>query len=137
MNPLNLMKTVHLTRPRIIMAAAILALAGILIPASQAALARSAPARAAPSSAAKPAIVLEHGAWADASSWDAVIARLQSDGYTVYAPPDPLQSLPYDSATLSDFLSTINGPIVLVGHSYGGMVITNAARGHPTSGPWS
>jgi pimeloyl-ACP methyl ester carboxylesterase len=75
--------------------------------------------------------VLEHGAWADASSWDAVITILQRDSYTVYAPPNPLQSLPYDSVTLSDFLSAITGPVVLVGHSYGGMVITNAARGHP------
>jgi pimeloyl-ACP methyl ester carboxylesterase len=75
--------------------------------------------------------VLEHGAWADASSWYAVIKRLQRDGYTVYAPPNPLQGLPYDSATLADFLKTISGPIVLVAHSYGGMVITNAATGNP------
>ena len=54
---------------------------------------------------------------------------LQSAGYTVYAPPNPLQGLTYDTATIADFLHTITGPIVLVGHSYGGEVITNAATG--------
>jgi pimeloyl-ACP methyl ester carboxylesterase len=73
--------------------------------------------------------VLEHGAFADASSWSGVIQRLQDDGYTVYAPPDPLQGVAYDSQTLTDFLATIHGPVVLVGHSYGGVVITNAATG--------
>jgi pimeloyl-ACP methyl ester carboxylesterase len=72
-----------------------------------------------------------HGAWADTSSWDGVIQRLQADGYTVYAPPNPLQGLAYDPAYLADFLHTISGPIVLVGHSYGGAVITNAATGDP------
>jgi pimeloyl-ACP methyl ester carboxylesterase len=79
----------------------------------------------------KPTIVLEHGAWADASSWDGVIQRLQRAGYTVDAPPDPLQGLAYDSATLADYLRAISGPIILVGHSYGGAVITNAATGDP------
>src|SRR5246127_2112881 len=77
----------------------------------------------------KPTIVLEHGAWANTASWDAVIQRLQADGYTVDAPPNPLQGLPYDSAYLADFLHSISGPIILVGHSYGGAVITNAATG--------
>jgi pimeloyl-ACP methyl ester carboxylesterase len=72
-----------------------------------------------------------HGAWADTSSWDGVIQRLQADGYTVYAPPNPLQGLAYDPAYLADFLHSISGPIVLVGHSYGGAVITNAATGDP------
>ena len=79
----------------------------------------------------RPTIVLEHGAWADASSWNGVIPILQREGYTVYAPPDPLRSLPGDAAYLADFLSTVPGPIVLVGHSYGGAVITNAATGNP------
>lgn len=78
---------------------------------------------------AKPTIVLVHGAWADASSWNKVIDRLQDRGYTVYAPPNPLQGLSSDTATISNFLHSITGPIVLVGHSYGGSVITNAARG--------
>ncbi len=79
----------------------------------------------------KPTIVLEHGAWADASSWNGVISILQHENYTVYAPPDPLRSLTGDATYLADFLSTIPGPIVLVGHSYGGAVITNAATGNP------
>jgi pimeloyl-ACP methyl ester carboxylesterase len=79
----------------------------------------------------KPTIVLVHGAWADGSSWNGVTARLVHDGYTVRVPPNPLRSLPDDSATIADFLSTLSGPIVLVGHSYGGAVITNAATGNP------
>jgi pimeloyl-ACP methyl ester carboxylesterase len=79
--------------------------------------------------AAKPTIVLVHGAWADSGSWDRVIRRLQRDGYTVWAPPNPLTGLATDSATIADFLQKITGPVVLVGHSYGGAVITNAAYG--------
>ena len=78
----------------------------------------------------KPTIVLVHGAFADASSWDNVIAILQHEGYAVDAPPDPLRGLNTDSAYLTSYLSTISGPIVLVGHSYGGAVITNAAYGN-------
>jgi len=77
----------------------------------------------------KPSVVLVHGAWGDSANWNEVILRLQADGYTVYAPPDPLQGLDYDPAYLRDFLDTISGPVVLVGHSYGGAVITNAATG--------
>jgi pimeloyl-ACP methyl ester carboxylesterase len=79
----------------------------------------------------RPTIVLVHGAFADGSSWDAVASRLQRDGYTVDVPPNPLEGLSYDSATLRDFLDTISGPAILVGHSYGGSVITNAATGDP------
>jgi len=82
-----------------------------------------------------PTIVLVHGAWADAASWDKVILLLQEDGFTVYAPPNPLRGLPQDSAYLHDFLSQnpalAGQPVVLVGHSYGGAVITNAAVGDP------
>jgi pimeloyl-ACP methyl ester carboxylesterase len=109
-------------------AATAVAIAGLLIPASQLASARTTRS-AVPAGGPKPTIVLEHGAWADSGSWDAVIQRLQADGYTVYAPPNPLNGLSYDSAFLADFLHTISGPIVLVGHSYGGEVITNAATG--------
>jgi pimeloyl-ACP methyl ester carboxylesterase len=84
----------------------------------------------AKNSFAKPTIVLVHGAWADGSSWDGVTSRLQKDGYTVYVPPNPLRSLSGDSADIASFLSTISGPVVLVGHSYGGAVITNAATGN-------
>jgi pimeloyl-ACP methyl ester carboxylesterase len=78
----------------------------------------------------KPTIVLVHGAWGDSSSWDGVVSRLQRDGYTVDVPPNPLLGLTYDSAYIRDFLHTITGPIILVGHSYGGAVITNAATGY-------
>ena len=127
------MNITRITRPsalRLVIAAVIMAIVGLLIPLSQVASARTARAAAANDSP-KPRIVLLHGAWADTSSWDGVIRRLQADGYTVYAPPDPLQGLPYDTAYLADFLHTIPGPIVLVGHSYGGAVITNAATGNP------
>jgi pimeloyl-ACP methyl ester carboxylesterase len=79
----------------------------------------------------KPTIVLVHGAWADASSWARVIERLHDDGYTVRAIPNPLRSLPGDAASVRTFLQSVSGPIVLVGHSYGGAVITNAATGVP------
>ena len=111
--------------------AVVLAVAGLLVSVSQIAPARAAAAHAASSGRPKPTIVLEHGAWADGSSWDGVIGLLHAEGYTVYAPPDPLRGLANDSATLADFLKTIAGPVILVGHSYGGMVITNAATGNP------
>src|SRR5271167_2580528 len=79
----------------------------------------------------KPTIVLVHGAWADSSSWDELIPILQHEGYTVDAPPNPLRGLTSDSAYLASYLKSISGPIVLVGHSYGGAVITNAATGNP------
>ncbi|MET0523860.1 MAG: alpha/beta hydrolase [Nocardioides sp.] len=79
----------------------------------------------------KPTIVLVHGAWADASGWNKIIARLQDDGYTVRAISNPLRSLATDAASVRAFLETLTGPIVLVGHSYGGAVITNAATGNP------
>jgi pimeloyl-ACP methyl ester carboxylesterase len=84
-----------------------------------------------PTSQSKPTIVLVHGAWASTASWDGEIARLESLGYTVDAPPNPLRSLMGDAQTIADYLKTITGPIVLVGHSYGGMVVTNAAYGNP------
>jgi pimeloyl-ACP methyl ester carboxylesterase len=85
----------------------------------------------AASCAGKPTIVLVHGAWADASSWRAEVDRLQQDGYVVRAIANPLRGLTSDAADVADFLKTISGPIVLVGHSYGGAVITNAAAGNP------
>jgi pimeloyl-ACP methyl ester carboxylesterase len=77
----------------------------------------------------KPTIVLVHGAWADSGSWNAVVARLQREGYRVRVPPNPLRGLASDSTYIGDFIRTTHGPIVLVGHSYGGSVITNAAFG--------
>jgi pimeloyl-ACP methyl ester carboxylesterase len=80
--------------------------------------------------AAKPTVVLVHGAWADGSSWSDVVGGLQRDGYTVDVPPNPLRGVANDSAYLASYLKTIPGPIVLVGHSYGGFVTTNAAVGN-------
>jgi pimeloyl-ACP methyl ester carboxylesterase len=107
-----------------------------LLTMTQGATARSDRPRVARSAGvSQPVIVLEHGAWADASSWGGVIARLQRDGYTVYAPPNPLRGLPFDSAYLHDFLTedaALQGhTVVFVGHSYGGAVITNAAVDAP------
>jgi len=83
------------------------------------------------SGAAKPTVVLVHGAWADASGWSEVIKRLQKDGYRVLAPAIPLRSLEGDVGYLRSILAQEEGPFVLVGHSYGGAVITNAAAGNP------
>jgi pimeloyl-ACP methyl ester carboxylesterase len=81
------------------------------------------------SAALKPTIVIEHGAWADGSSFNGVVAQLQKDGYTVDVPPNPLRGPASDSAYLASYLATISGPVVLVGHSYGGFVTTDAAVG--------
>jgi pimeloyl-ACP methyl ester carboxylesterase len=75
-------------------------------------------------------IVLVHGAWADAAGWNGVTSRLQSDGYKVWAVPNPLRGLSSDAAYVARILDTIPGPIILVAHSYGGAVITNAATGN-------
>ncbi|MEU9134032.1 alpha/beta hydrolase [Kitasatospora sp. NPDC048540] len=79
----------------------------------------------------KPTVVLVHGAFADSSGWDGVVKKLQKDGYPVVAPANPLRGLAGDSSYVSSVLSSIEGPVVLVGHSYGGEVITNAAVDHP------
>ena len=141
---MNLARAVRLTKLRLIIAVA-LAVAAVLAFSSQAAFARPGGSRvSAGNGGPKPVIVLVHGAWADASSWDGVIQRLQGDGFTVYAPPNPLRGLSgipaSDPAYLHDFLTQnaalAGKPIVLVGHSYGGAVITNAAVGG-VSGPVS
>ena len=94
----------------------------------------SLPADATPSSTsghhpsgAKPTIVLVHGAWSGTASWNGEVTALQHDGYTVRAITNPLRDLTTDSEFVADFIRTIKGPVVLVGHSYGGSVITNAA----------
>jgi pimeloyl-ACP methyl ester carboxylesterase len=76
-------------------------------------------------------VVLVHGAFADASGWNGVIAALQQRGHTVVAPPNPLRGLAADSAYIGGVLGQIDGPVLLVGHSYGGAVITNAAATAP------
>ena len=72
-------------------------------------------------------VVLVHGAFADASSWTGVIELLQQRGLSVLAPPNPLRGLTADSAYLTAVLAQIEGPVLLVGHSYAGAVISNAA----------
>jgi pimeloyl-ACP methyl ester carboxylesterase len=79
----------------------------------------------------KPTIVLVHGAFADGSSWNGVIERLQHHGYAVVAPANPLRGVAADSAYTASLLSQIDGPVLLAGHSYGGAVITNAATSAP------
>ncbi len=80
---------------------------------------------------AKPTIVIVHGAFADASSFNQVIDLLQQQGYNVIAPPNPLRGVRYDSAYIASFLNQIEGPVLLVGHSYAGVVISNAAAAAP------
>jgi pimeloyl-ACP methyl ester carboxylesterase len=108
--------------------AAVFAVVALVIPLS---ITGSAAAHGSNGSGPKPTIVLVHGDWADGSSWSAVISRLQRQGYRVVAPPNPLRGPTEDAPYLASYLQTIPGPIVLVGHSYGGFVITNAATGNP------
>src|ERR1700743_1220163 len=83
--------------------------------------------------ATKPTVVLVHGAFADASGWNAEITTLENAAYRVLAPPNPLRSVAGDGAYLDSILATIKGPVVLVGHSYGGSVITDAATSAPNA----
>lgn len=85
---------------------------------------------AAPAAAAvKPTVVLVHGAFADASSWDGVTARLLAHGYPVVGVANPLRGVASDAAVVAGIVKNISGPVVLVGHSYGGSVIAQAAIG--------
>src|SRR5437868_4953633 len=93
--------------------ATILALTGLLL------------AGVATAQPVKPTIVLVHGAFADSSSWYGVIAILEKDGYPVVAAANPLRSVKGDADTVRSLIATIKMPVVLVGHSYGGMVISN------------
>lgn len=93
------------------------------------ALAVSGEVSAAGASDLKPTIVLVHGAFAGSSSWNGVITNLVADGYNVVAAANPLRSVKSDAAYLSSLLASIDGPVVLVGHSYGGEVINTSALG--------
>jgi len=75
----------------------------------------------------EPTIVLVHGAFADGSSWNGVVERLLQGGHHVVAPANPLRGVAADSAYIASYISQIDGPTILVGHSYGGAVISNAA----------
>ena len=77
----------------------------------------------------KPTIVLVHGGYADSSCWNATIQELQSKGYTTVCGSNPLRGIPTDAPYIGSLLDSISGPIVLVAHSMGGTVITNAAAG--------
>lgn len=79
----------------------------------------------------RPTVVLVHGAFADSSSWNDVIAALRSDGYPVIAAANPLRSLHADAEYLRTVLDSVDGPIVVAGHSYGGSVMSEAADDHP------
>jgi pimeloyl-ACP methyl ester carboxylesterase len=76
-------------------------------------------------------VVLVHGAWADGSSWSAVIERLQADGYNVTAPQFPMTALAADVARLRQVLARQNGPTIVAGHSYGGQIITALGTNAP------
>ncbi|TDV36038.1 pimeloyl-ACP methyl ester carboxylesterase [Actinophytocola oryzae] len=80
---------------------------------------------------ALPTVVLVHGAFADASGWQAVADGLRARGHQVLAPANPLRGVAADADYIRDFVSTIEGDVVLVGHSYGGCVITNASTDAP------
>ena len=80
------------------------------------------------SDASSVTVVLVHGAFADSSSWNGVIERLQTTGIRVIAPANPLRGIAHDSAYLASRLEQIPGPVVAVGHSYGGAVISNAGN---------
>ncbi len=93
---MNITRSAHPARLHAIAMAAVLATAGLLASASQVTPARATTIHAG--GGPKPTIVLEHGAWANASGWSEEIKRLQADAYTVYAPPNPLRGLANDSA---------------------------------------
>ena len=122
------MNTTILTGRRRNMAALVIAIA-VAAGIAAAALASAGHTRTA--NAPKPTIVLVHGGWADSSGWTAEISKFQQLGYPVIAPANPLRGLAGDADYVRSVLRTIDGPIVLVGHSYGGAVISNAAVGVP------
>ena len=129
-----MIRTVRLQRPatRGLLAALALTLAlAVGLGASTAASGASHTHDAKANSDTKPTVVLVHGGWADSSGWNGEITRLHKRGYHVIAPANPLRGLSSDAAYLRSVLQTIDGPIVLVGHSYGGAVISNAAVGVP------
>ena len=87
--------------------------------------------QASPDTTSTPTVVFVHGAFADASGWAGVIAALQTDGVATMAPANPLRGVSSDAAYLASVVNQIPGPVLLVAHSYGGVVITNAAPQAP------
>jgi pimeloyl-ACP methyl ester carboxylesterase len=121
---------------KLLRVAAFFAATGLILglgAAAQSAIAAPTTVETRSASSAKPTIVLVHGAWADGSSFGPVTAALQIAGYKVVVAPNPLRGVQSDSDYLTAFVQqATTGPVVLVGHSYGGIVITNAARNLPT-----
>ncbi|KQV90049.1 alpha/beta hydrolase [Massilia sp. Root351] len=108
-----------------------IALALSIIGAAAAPAMAASAASAAPASSVKPTVVLVHGAFADATSWNGVAAKLRADGYNVIGAANPLRSVKGDANVVADIVRSVKGPVVLVGHSYGGAVISAAANGQP------
>lgn len=77
----------------------------------------------------KPTVVLVHGAFADSSSWNGVVKILEKDGYPVIAAANPLRGVASDAQSVASIVKSVKTPVVLVGHSYGGAVISDAAYG--------
>ena len=90
----------------------------------------AAAASAAAAPALKPTVILVHGAFADATSFNGVAAKLRAKGFTVIGAANPLRSVKADAQVVSNIVKSVNGPVVLVGHSYGGSVISAAANGN-------
>ncbi|MFI0901155.1 alpha/beta fold hydrolase [Streptomyces sp. NPDC020983] len=117
-------------RKRVVTVAAATLTAGLALGAfALGGTANGATGNAARAGHAKPTIVLEHGAFADGSSWNGVVTALRADGYPVVAAANPLRGPASDAAALRTVLDHIEGPKILVGHSYGGDVISEAATG--------
>jgi pimeloyl-ACP methyl ester carboxylesterase len=122
----------HVRKAPLLILTAVLGIAALSVPQASANLPTASAANVTQThNSPKPTIVLVHGAFADASGWTASMKQLIRQGYPVIAPANPLRGVAADSAYLASVLATITGPIVLVGHSYGGEVITNAATGNP------
>ena len=104
-------------------------ISGVLLLVAMLATCAGTPPLSSAASQPRPTIVLVHGAFAESSSWNAVIARLNKAGYPTIAAANPLRGVASDAAAVSAIARSIAGPVVLVGHSYGGPVITEAANG--------
>ncbi|MGW6281236.1 alpha/beta fold hydrolase [Kribbella sp. NPDC055071] len=117
----------NVTRRQVLAAGAAAAGSAALIASPLAAEAATTGAK--PTSKVKPTIVLVHGGYADSSCWNDVISKLQHQGYTTIAGSNPLRGIPTDAPYIGSLLDSISGPVVLVAHSMGGTVITNAAAG--------
>jgi pimeloyl-ACP methyl ester carboxylesterase len=128
------MKLPRSVKKRTVLLATAVAVSALVVPLGISAAASAAPAHQSSSTAKtpKPTIVLVHGAWASGASFAPEVKLLQKDGYKVLVAPNPLRSLAGDTTVLENFLKQqTTGPVVLVAHSYGGMVITGAALSDP------